>query len=138
MSIGWNVNDPEISDMVNKKILLVDDDKDLLRGMSVSLRASGYDVVSAQDAITAVSAARTTHPDLVVLDIGLPGGDGYLVMERLSNFPALIPVIVVSARESGPNRERALKAGAQAFFQKPVDRTAFMVSVREALGQPPQ
>jgi DNA-binding response OmpR family regulator len=128
----------DITDMVNKKILLVDDDKDLLRGMSVSLRASGYEVFNAQDAVTAVSVARSSQPDLIVLDIGLPGGDGFVVMERLSYLPAFIPIIVVSARESAPNRERALKAGAAAFFQKPIDRTAFMVSVREALKQPPQ
>ena len=124
--------------MTNKKILLVDDDKDLLRGMTITLRASGYEVVNARDAISAVSSARTAQPDLVVLDIGLPGGDGFVVMERLSNLPTYIPVIVVSARESGPNRDRALKAGARAFFQKPIDRTAFMASVREALNQPPQ
>jgi two-component system KDP operon response regulator KdpE len=119
--------------MVNKKILLVDDDKDLLRGMGVSLRAGGYDVVSAQDAVSAVMTARNARPDLIVLDIGLPGGDGFVVMERLSHLPTFIPVIVVSAREAEPNRTRALKAGAQAFFQKPVDRKAFMASVRLAL-----
>ena len=124
--------------MTNRKILLVDDDKDLLRGMGLSLRACGYDVVSAQDAVTAVSTARNTKPDLIVLDIGLPGGDGFVVMERLSRLPNFIPVIVVSARETGPNRQRALDAGATAFFQKPVDRAAFMSSVREALGQPAQ
>jgi DNA-binding response OmpR family regulator len=124
--------------MPNKKILLVDDDKDLLRGMSVSLKAGGYDVVSAQDAVTAVSTARMSQPDLIVLDIGLPGGDGFLVMERLSHLATLVPIIVVSAREAAPNRERALKAGARAFFQKPVDRKAFMASVRQALDQAPQ
>ena len=101
--------------------------------MSVSLRAGGYEVVTAQDAVTAVSVARTSHPDLIVLDIGLPGGDGFLVMERLSHLTTVIPIIVVSARESGFNRERALTAGAQAFFQKPVDRDGFMAAVREVL-----
>ena len=124
--------------MANLKILLVDDDKDLLRGMSVSLKASGYDVVSAQDAVTAVSTAREQKPDLVILDIGLPAGDGFVVMERLSNLSTDIPVIVVSAREAEPNRERALTAGAKAFFQKPVKRKAFMASVRHALGQAPE
>lgn len=127
--------------METKKILLVDDDKDLLRGMSLSLKASGYQVVLAQDAIAAVSTARQEQPDLVVLDLGLPGGDGFLVMERLSAFTKMIPVIIVSAKQSGPNRERALEvksleAGAQAFFQKPVDRTEFMSAVRKALKEP--
>jgi two-component system KDP operon response regulator KdpE len=123
--------------VTNKKILLVDDDKDLLQGMTLSLRASGYDVVNAQDAIAAISIARATQPDLIVLDIGLPGGDGFLVMQRLKDLMMLTPVIVVSAKESGPNRRRALDSGAQAFFQKPVDRIQFMFAVRRALQPPP-
>ena len=123
--------------MTDKKILLVDDDTDLLRGMAFTLRASGYQVVNAQDALTAVSTARDTHPDLIVLDIGLPGGDGFQVMERLKDLMILTPVIVVSAKESGPNRKRALQAGAQAFFQKPVDRVQFMFAVRRVLNLTP-
>jgi two-component system, OmpR family, KDP operon response regulator KdpE len=103
--------------MSTKKILLVDDDKDLLQGMNVSLRAAGYQVINAQDAIAAVSMARQAEPDLIVLDIGLPGGDGFQVIEWLKNLPVLTPVIVLSAKEAEPNRERALKRGAQAFFQ---------------------
>ncbi|MEO8258725.1 MAG: response regulator [Acidobacteriota bacterium] len=122
--------------MSTKKILLVDDDQDLLRGMAISLKAGGYDVVSARDAISAVSTARSAEPDLIVLDIGLSGGDGFLVMERLNDLLTLVPVIVVSATELGPNRQRALEAGAQAFFPRPVDRTAFMAAVRQALESP--
>ena len=122
--------------MTNKKILLVDDDKDLLRGMTFTLRASGFEVVNAQDAITAISTVRETRPDLIVLDIGLPGGDGFLVMQRLKELLLLTPVIVVSARESGPNRKRAMESGALAFFQKPVDRIQFMFAVRRALNVP--
>jgi two-component system KDP operon response regulator KdpE len=124
--------------VANKKILLVDDDKDLLRGMALSLRSSGFDVLNAQDAVTAVSTARETRPDLIVLDIGLPGGDGFVVMERLRALMMLPPVIVVSAKESGPHRKRALEEGAQAFFQKPVDRVQFMFAVRRALDLPQQ
>jgi DNA-binding response OmpR family regulator len=125
--------------MTTKKILLVDDDQDLLRGMSLSLKASGYQVALAQDAIGAVSTARQEQPDLIVLDLGLPGGDGFLVMERLAGFKNLIPVIVVSAQQS--TRERALEvksleAGARAYFQKPVDRKEFMMAVRKALREP--
>jgi two-component system KDP operon response regulator KdpE len=127
--------------MSTKKILLVDDDKDLLQGMNVSLRASGYQVINAQDAVAAVSMARQAEPDLIVLDIGLPGGDGFVVMERLDGLISAssisaIPIIVVSAKEAEPNRERALKAGAQAFFQKPVDRKKFMAAVQKALNEP--
>jgi two-component system KDP operon response regulator KdpE len=121
-----------------KKILLVDDDQDLVRFMGHSLQAKGYDVVHAQDGLSAISTAQQARPDLVVLDIGLPGGDGFWVMSRLADLMALVPVIVISARESAPNQARALEAGARAFFAKPVARTAFMAAVRQALNEPSQ
>jgi len=121
---------------MSKKILLVDDDKDLLRGMSVSLKANGYHVVSAQDGVSAMSVARRELPDLIVLDIGLPAGDGFQVMDWLNNLDYKIPVIVVSARQAEPNQKRALSAGALAFFQKPVDRPKFMATVQAALQVP--
>jgi len=67
--------------MSGKKILIVDDDKDVLRGMNVRLKANGYDVVFAADGISAISAVRKEDPDVIILDIGLPGGDGFVVME---------------------------------------------------------
>jgi DNA-binding response OmpR family regulator len=121
--------------MSTKKILLVDDDKDLLRGMSVSLKAGGYQVVFAQDGASAMILARQEKPGLIVLDIGLPAGDGFQVMEWLNKLNNRIPVIVVSARQAEPNRKRALEAGALAFFQKPVARAEFMAAVRNALDE---
>lgn len=122
--------------MSAKKILLVDDDTDLLRGMALSFRALGYQVLSAQDGVSAVRIARHEQPDLIVLDLGLPGGDGFQVMAWLENLKAAIPVIVVSAREAAANRDRALQAGARAFFQKPVDREEFAAAVRKTLDAP--
>jgi DNA-binding response OmpR family regulator len=118
-----------------KKILLVDDDVDLLKGISLALRSAGYEVVIAEDSITAVSVAVKEKPDLAVLDLGLPGGDGFVLMSRLRNLPDLAskPIIVVSARPAIPTRDEATKAGALAFFQKPVDRKKFMAVVRLAL-----
>ncbi len=123
--------------MSGKTILIVDDDKDVLYGMNIRLRASGYNVVVATDAISVISTGRKEKPDLIILDIGLPGGDGFLVMERLRSLYdlAFVPVIVVSAREPAGNRERALKAGAQAYFQKPVDNEEILAAIRKALGE---
>ena len=120
-----------------KKILLVDDDVDLLKGISLALRGAGYEVVVAEDSITAVSVAVKEKPDLAVLDIGLPGGDGFVLMSRLRNLSELAstPVIVLSARPANPTREEATKAGALACFQKPVDRKKFMAVVRLALAE---
>jgi DNA-binding response OmpR family regulator len=126
--------------MTGKKLLVVDDDTDIVRAMSTRLRAHGYQVVLAPDAVAAISTARAEKPDLIILDIGLPGGDGFVVLERLKGVSelALIPVIVLSARHPTPNRDQALHAGAQAFFQKPVDIDEFLAAIRKALGEPRQ
>ena len=123
--------------MAEKKILIVDDDVDLLRGLTIRLKANGYEVVNATDAIFAVSVALEEKPDLIILDIGLPGGDGYLIMDRLNKIASTIgtPIIVLSARDVASNKERAMKAGARAFFQKPADNDELLAAIRKALGE---
>lgn len=125
------------NDMARKKILVVDDDHDQLRGLSVRLKANGYSVFIAADAVLAISIAREKEPDLVLLDIGLPGGDGFLVMERLRVLmPVDIPIVIFTARDPLINRERALNAGAVAFLQKPVDNDELLAVIRKALAEP--
>src|SRR5580658_10099823 len=126
--------------MANKKILVVDDDLDVRQAMHVRLKANGYDTFFATDAISSVSEAKKHSPDLIILDLGLPGGDGYTVMERLKRQPALavIPIIVVSARDVRANRDRAIAAGAKVYLQKPVDNAELLAIIRQALGEPAQ
>ena len=123
--------------MSGKKILIIDDDPHLLLGLTPRLKASGFSVVTALDAISAIAVARKELPDLIILDLGLPGGDGFLVLERLKNLAILaaIPVVVLSARDPVGNKKRALEAGAVAFFQKPPDNHEFLTSIRQALGE---
>jgi DNA-binding response OmpR family regulator len=123
--------------MAEKKILLVDDDKDVLHVLNLRLKSQGYLVAVASDAITAVSAARKEKPDLIVLDIGLPGGDGFIVMKRLQSLYefVLTPIIVVSARDAAATKDSALKAGAVAYFQKPIKTKDFLEAIQRALGQ---
>src|ERR1700722_7279653 len=105
--------------MEKTKILVVDDNPTIRKGLSVRLRANDSEVLFAEDAIAATAALVTERPDLVILDLGLPCGDGFVVMERLRNNDRLanIPVIVLTGRELAGNRDRALEAGATAFFQ---------------------
>jgi DNA-binding response OmpR family regulator len=126
--------------MGNKKILIVDDDPDVLQGMHVRLKANHYDTFFAGDALSSITEAKKHEPDLIILDLGLPAGDGFVVIERLKSNPylAVIPVIVVSARDVLANKERALKAGAKAFLQKPVDNAELLKVIRQALGEPAQ
>jgi DNA-binding response OmpR family regulator len=121
--------------MDTTKILVVDDNATLRKGLGIRLRANGYEVLFAEDAISATAALVTERPDLVVLDLGLPCGDGFVVMERLhkNDRVAHIPVIVVTGRDIAGNRDRALQAGAAAFFQKPVEDDALLFAIRKAL-----
>lgn len=123
--------------MANKKLLIVDDDPDIRLGMNVRLRANDYDTVFAADAVSALVEARTHKPDLIILDLGLPAGDGFVVMERLKQIPsiAIIPIIVVSARDARTNQDRAIKAGAKAFLKKPFDDLELLEVIRKTLGE---
>ena len=123
-----------------KKILIVDDDRDLLHGMNVWLGSQGYKVVFAVDATSAIVMAQSEKPDLIILDISLPAGGGYHVMKSLrsSVAQATLPIIVITAGDASINRERAMTAGAQAFFQKPFDPVELLAAIRKALDEEPQ
>jgi len=81
--------------MSEKTILIIDDDKHLLLGLTARLKANGYSVISAMDAISAIAVARKEAPDLVILDLGLPAGDGFLVLERMRALPDLVATQVI-------------------------------------------
>jgi CheY-like chemotaxis protein len=121
--------------MHKKKILIVDDDLPTRQALNVRLRANGYDTAFAPDAIAAVAEARRVNPDLVLLDLGLPGGDGFRVIERLRAIASFgsLPIVVLSAREPALNEERALAAGAEAFLQKPADNDVLLGVIARAL-----
>jgi DNA-binding response OmpR family regulator len=128
-----------IEHMADAKILIVDDDQDIRHLLGHRLKAQGYEAVFAGDAISAVNQARTERPDLILLDLSLPAGDGYVVMERLRAMPALegIPVIVVSARDPLSEEERFAQSGADAFFRKPFDHEELVNAIERALGAEP-
>lgn len=119
--------------MANEHILIVEDDNDLARALSLRLKASGYRPTRVSDTIQALRQIRTNTPDLVLLDLGLPGGDGFLLMDRLAYFPLDVPVIVVTARDPMTNEERAIDAGACAFLQKPVDNAVLLSAIESVL-----
>jgi two-component system KDP operon response regulator KdpE len=124
--------------MSKNKVLVIEDDGDMRLGYQILLRAHGYDTAFAGDSMSAMSETRKQQPDVIILDLGLPAGDGFVVLERLRanmNF-ALIPVIVVSGREVHGNRERALEAGARAYLQKPWNDYELLALVSRLLAQP--
>ncbi len=89
--------------------------------------------------MTAISSARKEQPDLILLDLGLPAGDGFVVLLQMLINTGAIPVIVVSSRTPIGNRDVALKAGAVAYIHKPVDIPVLLKTINEALGiSPPE
>ncbi len=124
--------------MAKAKILIIEDDRDISGLLGVRLKANGYEPAFAGDAVTALTVARKEQPDLVILDIGLPGGDGVRVMERMKTIPALafVPVIVVSARDPAMTADRTRAAGARAYLQKPFEMEDVLRAVQDALAEP--
>jgi len=121
--------------MARKKILVVDDDPELRLALELRLKANGYTVALAGDGAASIAQTRLHMPDLILLDLGLPAGDVFSVMESLKaeKGMASIPVIVLTGRDRSGNFDRALKAGIDAFLQKPVQNARLLAVIRQAL-----
>ncbi len=129
-----------------RKILVVDDDKVILRTLSMVLTNVGYQVFTTTDGPGAASFVSGKKPDLILLDLQFPpdamnvGGalqDGFFIMEWLRRMGEAenIPIIIISANHLKKDHQRALDAGAVAFFAKPIDHLALLSSIRVALGE---
>lgn len=117
-----------------EKILIVEDDSDAALALSIQLEAEGFQILKATDVASAISMAKSQLPDLILLDLGLPDGEGYKVLQRLvSGSISSAPVIVVTARGSEKDHHRALELGAVDFFQKPVPSTWLLRAIQRAL-----
>jgi len=118
-----------------KTVLLIDDDNVFLLSIGVRLKSMGYTVCTAKDAAIAISVVRKTSPDVIVLDVSLPAGNGFLVAERLQAHisSAMTPIIFVTASEKPGLRERAMKMGAVAFLAKPFSATTLAGAIETAL-----
>ena len=117
------------------QILTIDDDPEFRLLMSTQLQARNITVVGAADGIQAIIKARGKQPDVILLDLGLPGGDGFLILERLKANKVLstVPVIVVTARDLKEVEAKAFRAGAAASFQKPVNIDSLLTVIEEVL-----
>jgi CheY-like chemotaxis protein len=131
------------------KILVADDNVVVLKALSIKLKSRGYEVRTAMDGSTAVSCVRREKPDLIILDINFPpdvahgGGiawDGFLILDWLRRIDEVrdTPIIFITSGESAKFREKALSAGAVAFFQKPIDQEEMLNVIRHTVGDPPE
>ena len=114
------------------RVLVVDDDPQLTRALRITLRAAGYDVVPASDGRTALREAAAQHPDVVVLDLGLPDLDGTEVLAGLGPW-FTGPVLVLSARADSQDKVGALDAGADDYVSKPFDMGELLARLRALL-----
>jgi DNA-binding response OmpR family regulator len=121
---------------VEVRILVVDDALDSWDLLSSILRTNHYQPIWAADGIQALSEARKRQPHVILLDLGLPGGDGFVVLERLKSNRLLsaIPVIVVTAQDPGVAEQKAREYGANAFLQKPVKADELIATIQGVLG----
>jgi two-component system KDP operon response regulator KdpE len=120
------------------RVLVVDDESQILRGLRTNLKARGYDVDTAADGERALDVASRQRPDVVILDLGLPGIDGVEVIRALRLWSSM-PIIVLSAREQEPDKIAALDAGADDYVTKPFGMGELLARVRaaERRGAPP-
>jgi two-component system KDP operon response regulator KdpE len=114
------------------KVLVVDDEPQIVRALRINLAARGYDVLTAHDGAAALRAAAEGRPDVVVLDLGLPDIDGAEVIEGLRGWTA-VPIIVLSARTDSGDKVRALDAGADDYVTKPFGMDELLARLRAAV-----
>lgn len=105
-----------------KSILIIEDDPLVAKALSIRVKSAGYSTSTAYDAVTGLIMARKIQPDLVLLDINLPGGDGFLVAERImEQLPVIVPIIFITANKDPELLERAKNMGAAGYFEKPYE-----------------
>jgi len=123
--------------MKTYKILIAEDDVNLLNSMRIRLTAEGYEVLCASDGYQAVALARKSWPDMLILDINMPAGDGFSVQDRVWNMVHLrrIPVVYVTGDRSQNVLDKAHSLGARSLLKKPFDTGELLQVVRETLEQ---
>ena len=121
--------------MGGKKILVVDDDKNNQYLISVILRKNGFDVVIAGDGSEGVEAAKKQPVDLVIMDLKMPGMDGYkaaMGIRRLDDYQS-VPIIALTSYAMAGDRKKALAAGCDEYMTKPINPETFMDEIRKYL-----
>jgi two-component system KDP operon response regulator KdpE len=114
------------------RVLVVDDEPQILRALGINLRARGFDVDLAPTGEAALEAAASQHPDVVVVDLGLPGIGGMEVIRGLRGWMT-VPIIVLSARDAESEKVKALDAGADDYVTKPFGMDELLARLRAAL-----
>ena len=120
-----------------KKILIIEDDPQIARALKIRFESNGYETAMASDALLGANLARQARPDLIVLDIGLPDGNGLQLAKKFQGQPETqhTPIIFVTASKDPNLRQRAMEMRIAGLFEKPYDPEELLAAARYALGK---
>ena len=118
---------------MSKKILIIDDEPQLVKSISVRFKASGYEVVSAGDGVSGINKFKEEPPDLVILDIMMPGLSGLDTLRELKQLNAAVPVIMLTAYGTPQSAIEALRLGAYDHLAKPFNTETLLEMIKKAI-----
>ncbi len=121
--------------MSRNRVLIVDDEPDLLAALARSIKAAGYEVVTARDGLVAISEVETLAPDLILCDVMMPGLNGFQTTRKLKEnvLSAVIPVLLMSAKADPADHFWAQEVGAVALLKKPLDTRELVQHIKDTL-----
>ena len=120
-----------------KSILIIEDDRKIAMALTLRIKSAGYEATTAYDALTGLNAAVKNPPDLVLLDICLPAGDGFALSKKIQTlFPAPTPIIFITASKQPGFRQKANELGAAGYFEKPYESEELLAAIQNALNPP--
>ena len=123
--------------IISKKVLIIEDDPSFLRAVSHIVEKEGYNVTNASNGMTGLRMAKEENPDLLILDVMLPGIDGFEICNQLRHEPqtAKLPIIMLSAKGQETDKTTGLKVGADEYLTKPVDREVLLEKITALLAK---
>ena len=124
--------------MLRKKVLIVDDDPNLIKSLGFVLKKEGYDFDTAMDGEEALAKVKEAEPGMILLDVMMPQKNGFDVCEEVKNSPELqdIHVVILTAKSQESDKKRGLAAGADEFITKPFSPQTIVAKVKALLGEP--
>ncbi|MBF0252623.1 MAG: response regulator [Candidatus Omnitrophica bacterium] len=122
---------------MGKRILVVDDEPDIIEQLRIRLNASGYDVISAENGVNALKQAKEGSPDLIILDVMMPPPNGFQVARELKDSVeySRIPIIMVTAKSTESDQFWGMESGADAYLTKPYNSAELMGKIKSLLGE---
>lgn len=126
-----------MEEKISKKILIIEDEKELVLGLATLLKSQGYSIIVAYDSLFGISLAYKEKPDLIILDLGLPAGGGLYVLNTIKDSVNTfdMPILVLTARQEAGLEEKVKLMGAVAYFHKPFDPETLLSRIKNILNK---